>query len=648
METRANYVLVGAFTLVVLVAGFLFVYWTANVANQDSRVELLVRIEGSVNGLSVGSQVLFNGLRVGDVRNLRIDPNDPRTVIATTRVDGTTPITTSTRATIGFAGLTGQAFIELKGGSVNERNIIQYAQEQGAVPVIRADPSDVTDILATAKDIADRANNILGQFEAVVNDIGPAVRTTADNITATSGNVRRFTDTLANNSDNLQNFLASAGRLADSANTVATELPSTVRAVRGVVEAVNPQDVRDTLNNVAVVTAKLREKNGDIDTIFESARTAAAAIGRVGDAIDRNTPSVDRLIANLGPLSDNATRVAANLNQTVDRTNQVLASIDGDSVRRTVDNVTALSQTLRDQAGNIGGLVESAQSAVRSFGRVGDVFAANAPDIDQLLDRLGPISADAQRIAANLNQTVDRANGILAGVDTQKINQTVDQVSSFVAAINAKTPTIQSAIDVAESTLRTIDLTVGNFNGTREHVDQILSGINPDTITRAVNNVGQATDNVARAADSVARVANDVGNRRDDINAIITDARETTRKVNEASTRLQSVLASADRFLNEDSTNGLVQRATTSLAAVQDAANRVGSAATALNNQIGPISSSIQGFTDRSLPDIRNFIGAATSTVNKVGAAVDSLSSNPQRILFGGDEIKQYNGRTRR
>ena len=67
METRANYVLVGIFSVVVLVLGFGFVWWSANVSGDDTQTPLLVRIEGSVTGLSVGSQVLFNGLKVGDV-----------------------------------------------------------------------------------------------------------------------------------------------------------------------------------------------------------------------------------------------------------------------------------------------------------------------------------------------------------------------------------------------------------------------------------------------------------------------------------------------------------------------------------------------------------------------------------------------------
>ncbi|RZM09927.1 MAG: MCE family protein, partial [Sphingomonas sp.] len=309
METKANYVLVGVFTVVILLLSFGFVYWSANVSDKDQQVSMIVRIEGSVTGLSVGSQVLFNGLRVGDVRSLRIDPNDPRVVIAMTRLEATTPVTTSTRATIGFAGLTGQAFIELKGGDASERNIIAYAQEQGAIPVIKADPSDVTDILATAKDIAERANNILTQFEAVAGDIQPAVRTTADNITATSQNVRVFTDSLAANSDQINGFIGSISRLAGTANTVAEALPDAIRSAQAVVEAVDPASVRTTVDNVAAISGTLRAQSDKVASVVDSIETAAASVGSVGEAIQRNTPAIDRFLTNLGPISDTATSV---------------------------------------------------------------------------------------------------------------------------------------------------------------------------------------------------------------------------------------------------------------------------------------------------------------------------------------------------
>ena len=160
METKANYIAVGLFTLLAVVAAFAFVYWTAGIDRGDL-VTLRVRIPGSASGLARGSAVLFNGVRVGDVRRVSIDIRDPAIAIAETRVDRLTPITRSTKADIGIAGLTGQANIELRGVRTDEPNLLQQAAETGEVAEIVADPSAVTNLLQTAQTILTRADNAL-------------------------------------------------------------------------------------------------------------------------------------------------------------------------------------------------------------------------------------------------------------------------------------------------------------------------------------------------------------------------------------------------------------------------------------------------------------------------------------------------------
>ena len=84
METRANYVIVGIFTLVAILAAFAFVYWTAAIGDRGETAPLRVRIPGSASGLGRGSAVLFNGVKVGDVRRVYIDVTNPTVAIADT------------------------------------------------------------------------------------------------------------------------------------------------------------------------------------------------------------------------------------------------------------------------------------------------------------------------------------------------------------------------------------------------------------------------------------------------------------------------------------------------------------------------------------------------------------------------------------
>ncbi len=148
METRANYVIVGIFTIAAVLAAFAFVYWTAAVGDRGETALLRFRIPGSASGLSRGSAVLFNGVRVGDVQRVYIDVTNPSAAIADAQVDRADAGDPSTTAVVGLAGLTGTANIEMNGGSLNEPNLFSEAAAEGRVAEIVANPSAVTNLLA--------------------------------------------------------------------------------------------------------------------------------------------------------------------------------------------------------------------------------------------------------------------------------------------------------------------------------------------------------------------------------------------------------------------------------------------------------------------------------------------------------------------
>src|SRR4051812_16954518 len=116
METRANYALIGLFTLAVVAAAFGFVYWFSGSESGQRRQPVRIVFSGSVSGLSKGSIVLFNGIRVGEVTEVGLVADDPRRVIAQVEVDRTTPIRTDTRARLEVNLLSGVAQIALIGG----------------------------------------------------------------------------------------------------------------------------------------------------------------------------------------------------------------------------------------------------------------------------------------------------------------------------------------------------------------------------------------------------------------------------------------------------------------------------------------------------------------------------------------------------
>ncbi|WP_206454999.1 MlaD family protein [Aurantimonas marina] len=745
METKANYVRVGIFTLVVLALSFGFVYWSVFSSSGDSRVPLLVRIEGSVTGLQQGSQVLFNGLPVGSVKALRIDPNNPRVVIATTEVDPSLPVKESTEANIGFQGLTGFAFIELKGGVAEEPGLIQQAREQGTVPIIKANPSDVTDILATARDIAERTNNILGQFEGLVGDVGPAVESTADDIAKTAKNVEVFTASLAENSDDIDNFLQSLSDLSKTANTVAEGLPDAISQVRGILAAVDPTAVSTVVDNVAAMSDNLRAQSENIGSVVDSVRTAADSVGSVGEAISRNTDGIDRFLTNLGPISDTAAQVAKQLDTTLQSANTVIAAVDPKQIATTLDgitsaasNVSSLAETIGAQKEAIDTAITGAANAARNVDRITTTIAERSDDVDRFIANLGPISDTATRVAERLDTTLESASGVIAAIDpkqiattldgitsaatnvssvaesigTQKeainsaisgtakaaqnvnritttiaqrsddidrfigslgsisddvrqasarlneavtsandlvksidsttVNQAIGDVRTITAALSGKTEEIQSIIDGVDETVRTLDTTLTGFTETRTQVDTLIASIDPGKVNRAVENVSAATDNVARAADSIAGVANSVGERKDDINGIITNVELTSQRLRTASERVDSLISSVDdTFKGADDGTSLGSDIATTLRAIRETA-------VSIRSQVAPISANLQRFSGQGLREFQTLVRDVTRSVNRIEGAVNDFSNNPSRLIYGGDEVKQFDGRKRR
>jgi phospholipid/cholesterol/gamma-HCH transport system substrate-binding protein len=135
METKANYVLIGAFTILVTVFLLLFSLWAAKYSSDRSWNEYLVIFTEPVTGLSEGSNVHYNGIAVGTVDSLMLAPDDPRKVIARLRLQATTPVRSDTRARLSMTSLTGPPIIQLTGGSPDAPEL--RARRDGEPPVIQ-------------------------------------------------------------------------------------------------------------------------------------------------------------------------------------------------------------------------------------------------------------------------------------------------------------------------------------------------------------------------------------------------------------------------------------------------------------------------------------------------------------------------------
>ena len=201
METRARYALIGLFTIAVVLSGFAFVYWIQKTGGIGERVAYRVRFEGPVSGLLVGSNVLFNGMRVGEVTSLSLDAREPGIVLATIAVNPSTPVRADTTLGMDFQGLTGAPVVVLTGGSADG----PAPQSRDGQPPLLVAPAD------SGQTLTQSASRTLRRVDDVIAENAKPLHEAIENI-------ETFTDVLSRNSDRINGILIGLERFTGGAS----------------------------------------------------------------------------------------------------------------------------------------------------------------------------------------------------------------------------------------------------------------------------------------------------------------------------------------------------------------------------------------------------------------------------------------------
>lgn len=194
MENKARYILVGLFATAIIAAGFAFVYWLNTAGGLQQRAYYRVRYQNSVSGLLVGSAVQFNGVRVGEVSALDLNPSVPSEITVTIAVAPGTPIRADTKAGIAFQGLMGSPAVSLSGGTPSAT----MPSSPNAV-LLNADP-------AAGQTMTEVALTALHHIDTVVADNAEPLRNTMANLS-------KFSDALGRNSDRVDGIVSGIERM---------------------------------------------------------------------------------------------------------------------------------------------------------------------------------------------------------------------------------------------------------------------------------------------------------------------------------------------------------------------------------------------------------------------------------------------------
>ncbi|KNH29359.1 ABC transporter permease [Pseudomonas syringae] len=185
METRAHHVLIGLFTVIVVAGALLFGLWLAKSSVDTEFKDYEIVFNEAVSGLSKGSAVQYSGIKVGDVVMLRLDPNDPRRVLARIRLGGDTPIKEDTQAKLALTGITGTSIIQLSGGTPQSPTL---KGKDGDLPTIIASPSPIARLMNDSSDLMAGVNVLMHNANQLFSTENVArISSTLENLEQTTG-----------------------------------------------------------------------------------------------------------------------------------------------------------------------------------------------------------------------------------------------------------------------------------------------------------------------------------------------------------------------------------------------------------------------------------------------------------------------------
>ncbi len=419
METRANYILIGAFTLAGILGAFGFFLWLAKfeVTRQYAYYDVLF---DNVSGLTAAGGVSYNGLPAGQVVSLRLDEEDPSKIRVRLEVDAEIPVTTETIAQLQSLGVTGVSYVELSGGSPDAERLPQNS-------VVKSKRSAIQSIFDGAPKVLDEAVELLENLNKVVDDGNrKAVSDILDNLASASGRL----DKTLSDFESLSGDLGSAAReisaftqrldqVADTAETTLSTGTETLNSIKDAtqtakstletaqttianVDKVIEEDIRpfisrgtELADHLIVLSEEGSYTLGTVTETFTNANETLASISSAMESANTALTSAERAFDSANRVMDeDVSAVVADIRNAADQVATTVSKVT-DSINSISENVLSASESASDLIGTVENIVQDNRRQVSDFLRVG------LPQFVRFIE-------ESQRLVISLDRLVDR------------------------------------------------------------------------------------------------------------------------------------------------------------------------------------------------------------------------------------------------
>ena len=423
METKANYVLIGLFTLAGILGALGLLLWLAKVEVDRQYAYYDIRFE-DVTGLGSASDVRYNGVPVGQVIDIALDGENADQVRVQIEINADTPVNADTVARLQSQGVTGVSYVALKGG--NERS--GPLPDDGMIPSERTALQSVFD---GAPKVLDRAVTLLDNINDVFDDDNKvAIASILENLAASSGRL----DTVLADFETLSADLGSAARnvagfaerldqLADTADETLVRASTALETANGALSTINTfttdeltplaQDARTTIQTANSVVAGVGEDTARIAARLDGLADDGAAALRTATAAFENANTT---LALIDTAMQDASTTLTTADQTFAMANTIIENDVGAIIADLRGAATAFTSTITDASGSIDTIstevVAASRSAANFTGALETVVAGNQRQLSEFL-RLGlpeflRFTEEARGLVINLERLVNK------------------------------------------------------------------------------------------------------------------------------------------------------------------------------------------------------------------------------------------------
>lgn len=295
METRASHMLVGGFVLLLLVSLIGFTIWIAKVDLDAEYKDYNVYMPGSVFGLVKRSVVYYQGIPVGEVWDIDLNPKDPSEVRIWLRLDSDVPVVEGTTARLEYQGFTGVGFIEIRGGAVGAPPIVAHPGDDR--PEIPAQASSFQEVFEGAPNLINEAIVTVKQVQKLLADEN------LKRIAETLDNVERMTSNIAQASDQLDAVVATTQLTLEEFRIVAGDIGALARTGQEVVDQEARILVSETTKTMEQATALLARMDNLVganeETITQFVATSLPEVSRMINDLRETSRNLNKLMSRL-------------------------------------------------------------------------------------------------------------------------------------------------------------------------------------------------------------------------------------------------------------------------------------------------------------------------------------------------------------